>query len=314
MHVAVAERREAGVLGEVGALEHDGEPLPELLLGAPHDEPAVGRLERLERHERRVGRVVRARRRVALGEVPRRGVGQQAHRGVVERQVAVGADAVAARGVDAGEQGDRGDEPAAVVHERQARLLRRAAGLPGERHPAAERLQHVVVAGLAGARTGHAEAGQRAADDPRVDVGQVGVPDAELRRDVAAQVGVDGVGAADQVVEHLAPGVGPDVEQHRRLVLVERLEEQRVAVLRVRRDVAPDVAARRRVLDLDDLGPELGEVHRPERPGAVLLERDDPDVLERLHLLVLQATAGPRPAGTAPPRAGRHAGARRRRA
>ena len=35
----------------------------------------------------------------------------------------------------------------------------------------------------------------------------------------------------------------------------------------------PDVAARARVLDLDHVGAQLGQVHRSERPGPVLLAR-----------------------------------------
>ncbi len=47
------------------------------------------------------------------------------------------------------------------------------------------------------------------------------------------------------------------------------------------RHVAADVAAGRRVLDLDHLGAEVGELERPPRPGAVLLDGEHPDVGER---------------------------------
>ena len=46
------------------------------------------------------------------------------------------------------------------------------------------------------------------------------------------------------------------------------------------RDVARDVAAGRRVLDLDDLGAEVGELQRPQRARTELLDRDDPEVGE----------------------------------
>ena len=36
-------------------------------------------------------------------------------------------------------------------------------------------------------------------------------------------------------------------------------------------------------LDLDDVGAEVAEHHRPERPGEVLAEVDDDDALERVH-------------------------------
>ena len=48
------------------------------------------------------------------------------------------------------------------------------------------------------------------------------------------------------------------------------------------RDVAADVAGRLGILDLDDLGAEVGEVHTAERPGAVLLDGDDPHVGQRV--------------------------------
>ena len=65
----------------------------------------------------------------------------------------------------------------------------------------------------------------------------------------------------------------------------------------VRRHVARDVAADRGILDLDHLGAEVGELHRPERAGTVLLDRDDADIGERLHGRLMPA-ARPRAATT----------------
>ena len=48
-----------------------------------------------------------------------------------------------------------------------------------------------------------------------------------------------------------------------------------------RRHVAADVASGARILDLDHLGAEVGELQRRPRAGAELLDRDDPDVVER---------------------------------
>ena len=103
--------------------------------------------------------------------------------------------------------------------------------------------------------------------------------------DVAADVRVDRVADRDEILEHGAPGGGRDVEREAPLVAVERLEEERVLALRVGRHVAADVAARAWILDLDHLGAEVGKVKRAERARPVLLERDDPDVLERPHPL-----------------------------
>src|SRR4029079_18112425 len=68
------------------------------------------------------------------------------------------------------------------------------------------------------------------------------------------------------------------VERDALLAAVEGLEEQRVLAVLIGRDGARDVAAGLRILDLDDLGAEVGELQRPERSGTELLDRDDPEV------------------------------------
>ena len=102
-------------------------------------------------------------------------------------------------------QRERGRVAAGEVDERQPALRRRPVGLAGQAHPAGEPLHHVVVAALGRPRPGHAEARQRAADDPRVDVAQVA---RRCRRSfarlVAAQVRVDGVDDAHEVLEDAA--------------------------------------------------------------------------------------------------------------
>jgi hypothetical protein len=110
---------------------------------------------------------------------------------------------------------------------------------------------------------------------------EVVVGDAQLGRAVAAQVGVDGVGRAHQVLEHLAPARMAQVERDGALAGAEGLEEQRVLALLVRRHVASDVAARAGVLDLDDVGAQAGQVQGAPRARAVLLHGDDADVVER---------------------------------
>ena len=97
---------------------------------------------------------------------------------------------------------------------------------------------------------------------------------------VAAQVREDDVDGGDEVVEDLAPALVAQVERDAALVAVERLEEERVLALLVRRDVAPDVAAGRRVLDLDDVRAEVGELERRPRPRPELLDGEDPDAGE----------------------------------
>ena len=110
---------------------------------------------------------------------------------------------------------------------------------------------------------------------------EVGEADPQLLRLVAAQVRDERVGHADEVLEDAARLGTAEVERERALVAVEALEEERVGPVLVRRDVARDVAADGRVLDLDHVGAEIGELHRPVRAGAELLDRDDANVGER---------------------------------
>ena len=73
------------------------------------------------------------------------------------------------------------------------------------------------------------------------------------------------------------------------LVAVEAFEE--MAVVRaeeMRADVARHVAVLARVLDLDDLGAQIGELHGAVGAGAVLLYRDDAQAGKRQHPCVLQ--------------------------
>src|ERR1700676_3876248 len=71
------------------------------------------------------------------------------------------------------------------------------------------------------------------------------------------------------------------VERDRPLVPVEALEVDRVGTDLIGRHVPGNVAADGRILDLDHLGSEVGELHRAERPRTELLDRDDTNIAER---------------------------------
>jgi hypothetical protein len=142
-------------------------------------------------------------------------------------------------------------------------------------------MEDVVVAALGGARSGHPEPAQRAADDRRIDRLEVGVADAQPLGAVAAQVAVDGVCCPYHPLEDGARLGMREVERDAALVVAERLEEERVLALLERRHVAAHVAAAAGILDLDHVRAEIGELHAAPRAGAVLLDRDDRDVGER---------------------------------
>src|SRR5581483_8240366 len=99
--VAVGERRE--LLRQLRPSDRLAEELPELLLRAGDDDPAVPGREVLERHDRRVRRVAAPRRDVAAGGSPGADVAELGERGAEQRDVAVAADAVSSRPPEAGE-------------------------------------------------------------------------------------------------------------------------------------------------------------------------------------------------------------------
>ena len=111
--------------------------------------------------------------------------------------------------------------------------------------------------------------------------GEIGVREAEAGDLVAAQVAEHRVGVGHQQVERRAVAVACEVERHRPLPAVEDLEEDRVLAGLERRDVAADVAVGPGILDLDDLGAEVGELERGPGACAELLDGEDPDAIER---------------------------------
>ena len=81
--------------------------------------------------------------------------------------------------------------------------------------------------------------------------------------------------------------VGPLHQLERDLQALRRLQVERdvaLAALAAEERLArqPHAVAGDR-LDLDDLGAEVADDHRAERPGEVLPEVDEPDTFERVH-------------------------------
>ena len=132
----------------------------------------------------------------------------------------------------------------------------------------------------------------------------VGQP--EPRRAVAPQVAEQRVRDLDEVAEDGGAFRRAQVEREAALAAIERLEEEAVLLLGVGGHVAAHVAAGRRILDLDHVRPEVGEVQRRERAGPVLVDGDHAQPLERPHPRPLRAHA-------APPSAGRHGSSTERR-
>ena len=118
-------------------------------------------------------------------------------------------------------------------------------------------------------------------DEARVGGTEAGIVEPERARQIAAQVVDEGVRAARQALQDLAAARFLQVQRQAALVAAEGLVEEAVAVFGVGQDMAAHLAAGLVVLDLDDVGAEVGEVHGAEGGRAVLFDGDDGEPFER---------------------------------
>ena len=116
-------------------------------------------------------------------------------------------------------------------------------------------------------------AAHRGDDQPRQLAQQLVDRQPEARQRAGGEVLRQHVGAAQQRVQVLAIGLGPEIEGDAALALVEEHEDDAVARRVAADQIAAGLAARR--LDLDDVGAEPGEDLRRRRSGLVLGEIDD---------------------------------------
>ena len=215
----------AGVVGValvVGLLDHlraaEQRPQPALLAqvaGAEHHQPVLG----LERAVGGVRMAVAVRLRMhAVAQIAGEQRAHQDHRHVEHRHV----DALAAAGALALEQRRRQRERAGhagrIVDHRRAELHRMHVLGAGHRHDAGGRLDDVVVGGLPAARAVLAEGRERGVDQPRIDLRQRLVAEAERLERAGAIVLDEHVGGGDQLLQDLAIGLRLQVERDRALV------------------------------------------------------------------------------------------------
>ena len=264
---AVGVAGEARVGPQVGRAQ-GGAQLAELAVVAHGDDDgAVAAREGLVGGEVGVG-VAHARRGDAGDEEVGRLVGQHGRLDVEQGDVDVlalaggagvqqgGEDGVGR--VQAGEQVDHGDPdlhrfgPGGAVR------------LAGDRHQPAHGLDHVVIAGLGRARAGLAEAGDGAVDQPRVDRRQAGVVEAVLLQPADLEVLDHHVAVGGEAAHGGGPLGRGDVQRHGLLAAVGAQEIGGVAGAPVGaggegRAPLAGVVAGPRPLDLDHLGPEVGE-------------------------------------------------------
>ena len=209
----------------------------------------------------------------------------QDHRDVEHRHV----DALALAGALAleqrGGQRESAGHAGGVVDRRRAELDRMHVLGAGHRHDAGGRLDHVIVGGLVAARAVLAEGRERRVDQPRIDLRQILVAEAERLERAGPVVLDEHVGGRDQLLQDLAAALGLQVERDR--ALVRGLRQEAGAHLGV---VQFLVGAGRaalvrivRIVDLDDVGAEHGELIGGERPGQHMRHVDDANSFERTH-------------------------------
>jgi hypothetical protein len=130
-----------------------------------------------------------------------------------------------------------------------------------------------------------AESRERRVDQARIDLGQIVVTEAERLERAGAIVFHEHVGGRDQLLEDLAAAFGLQVERDR--TLVRGLGEEAGAHLGiVQRLVGAGRAALIRIVrivHLDDVGAEHGELIGGERPRQHMRHVDHPDAFEWTH-------------------------------
>ena len=174
--------------------------------------------------------------------------------------------------------------PAAQVGDLAGALDRRPVGKAGEPQQAPEPEVVGVVTGTLGVGPRLAIARDRAVDDPRVDLSQGLVADAEPVENAGPKALEHDVVMRGQAQEGVAAGVGLQVDADRALAAVERQVERRagaegllgVGAVVGRRPAHVVPAAR--VLDLDHIGPEVGQQQRAEAARQQTGEIQNPDV------------------------------------
>ena len=171
--------------------------------------------------------------------------------------------------------------PPHEIDDREPESGRHAVRFPGHGEVAGLGLHHVVEARPGGALVVAAVGREVHTDEARVDGAEAGIVEPERARQIAAQIVDESVRAPSQALQDLAAARFLQVQRQAALVAAEGLVEEAVAVFGVGQDMAAHLAAGLVVLDLDDVGAEVGEVHGAEGGGAILFDGDDGEPFER---------------------------------
>ncbi len=253
----------------------------------------VGRGKGLVRHDIGVG-VAEPAGRHAADERVLRLVHEAGHRGAEQRDVDPLATTRHRTSVplapdERGQDADRAEHPRHDVADRDADLRRTTAlvvGRPGDRHQAAGRLDHEVVAGPGRGRAGRPIARDRQVDEPRVDGLERRVIEPEPGEPPDSCVLDQDVAVGEEPAQDRHALGRLEVQAHPALVAVDgQVIGGRPSPLAVSRADPGRAPAPGRVtlgrLDLDDLRAQVAEEHRAVRPGQDRRAIDDAQSRER---------------------------------
>ena len=174
-----------------------------------------------------------------------------------------------------------------TAHHRGARIDDRDAGAHGRplhrpvhRHDAGIGVGERLVAGFRGERPRPAERADLAIDDARIARLQRLKADAERLREAGSQIVDQHIRPFDERKEAPERRVLLEVHDRGALVAVEDVEGERMAFAVLLHEPEPGVVAAR-LLDLDDVGAEIGEDRARIGAGDVLADLDDGEAGKR---------------------------------
>ena len=130
-----------------------------------------------------------------------------------------------------------------------------------------------LIAGFRGQRAGPAESAHLAIDEARIACFERRLADAERLRQAGAKVVDQHICALDQRQEAGERRFVLEVHHCRALVAIEDMEGERMALAVLLDEPEPGVVAAR-LLDLDDVGAEVGEDRPGEGTGDILADLD----------------------------------------
>jgi len=181
-------------------------------------------------------------------------------------------------------------QPDRLVADQGRHETRLAAGRCFERDEAAAALDDVVKSGTAGEWAVLAVAVCRAVDEARVDLAQALPSEAEPRHRLRTHIVHQNVALPDQRQQHRRRFLLFQIEHERAFVAVEIEKDMAHLAMPRGSGIAHDVAVRR--FDLDDVGPEIGEDLRRQRPEDDRGQIENLDPRERSWFRLARFAAG----------------------